>query len=1150
MKSTIVTAFALVSGTCLSTAVWAQETYDFLDSKGQPFITAKYYGVNDGAFGADGNSSTWNLSSFDVGQLNLAIKHWGEIIQVIPGSSPAIFNIGTMDDYNAYATSPIASEREGAPTKVQAALIGQRPGDLLNEAQGFIQIGTLPWAKVDYTPSQLPMTSEISLTGTMIHEIGHALGISSNFQGDEQDDGSALIYIDENPNSWISHLYDDNGQQSRPDQIVWCSFCDNIALNDDDEPLGPEDIFDVRNNSAYFGGAHVDDVLAGAMAGVPLSMVSSRDPNVPDIPFLAHIELKNSLMSHQPYRNYTNFMEAELAILQDLGYKIDRRNFFGYSVYGDNQILINDNPFFGRNAAGTAYLQETYNTSTLGLGLHVYGSNNTIIQRADLLSAGAGGAGIRVDGGSNDLTILPGTRVYADGVNGRGVMFSYGKDHTLTHRGDIQALGRDGVAVSFDFGHNAMGDDGPIGEYRGSYILRGDQSLSRYTPEALQATWNEINGSLISTFDLTGRVAGTKAAIYMSDNAYVSEINVMQGATIAGDIISNYAEVDEDDDLRLTNLTFGLEADSDGHSTDRVDSDFALTYDGNATGKNLSLQIDGGTTTLTGDHLLYNARVAETAILAGTGSYQIDATQRFSNAGVLNPSVSGQAITITGNYGQSTNGTLQLAFNDQKTISNLIVDGNAELGGAIAFAPERGYYASGFSVTSDQWLQANTFNGAFNKVKTSLTSPTLSATATNDGGNSYTVSLTRIVNAYSQYGDTANSQDVGYALDVMSHNVVPVMQPLLAALDFSAADGSIIRSVLPQLSGEAYASAASVIANTSVATRLSVNSRLSQAFGGMPVTPVSVLAFAPKQKTTQAEAAIEKVVSARTNLEDLNQYIAWGAVSGSWSSQSGDANAARTKSTLGGFITGIDASVYDNWRLGIMAGYSRSTVNTARLNSSGSSDNYTIGAYTGTEWATVEGAVGLRAGLSYSWHKIEMSRSVIFNGFSDNLSADYNAGTLQVFGELGYKHSLNQRSIIEPYANLAYVHLETDGFREAGHNGAALVVQPGTMETTLSTLGIRTSTIIDLGNVLTTARADLGWRHGFGDVIPASTVSFAAGSNGFTATGNSIGKDTALIEVGLDFAVAENAKLGLAYQGQFGSGLTQNGANASLSKKF
>ncbi|WP_235818489.1 autotransporter family protein [Brucella grignonensis] len=1133
----------------MSTTVWAQEIYKFFDSNGRPFVTAKYYGVNDGPFGFDNNSSTWDLSSFDVDQLNLAVKHWVEIIQVTPGAAPAIFNIGTMDDYNAYAFSPIAFEREGAPTKVQAALTGQNPGDLINGAQGFIQIGTLPWTKVDYTPSQLPMTSEISLTATMIHEIGHALGVSSNFQGEEQDDGSALIYINETPNSWISHLYDDNGQKSRPDQIVWCSFCDNIALNDDDEPLRPEDIFDVRNNSAYFGGAHVADVLAGAMAGVPLSMVSSRDPNVPDVPFLAHIELKNSLMSHQPYRNYTNFMEAELAILQDLGYKIDRRNFFGYSIYGDDQTLINDNPFFGRNAEGTAYLQNTYNTATLGLGLHVYGGNNTITQRADLLSAGAGGAGIRVDGSSNDLSILPETHIYADGVNGRGVMFAYGKDHTFTHRGDIQALGQDGIAVSFDFGHNAMGDDGPIGEYRGSYILRGDQSLSRYSPEALQTAWNEINGSLVSTFDLTGRAAGKKAAIYMSDNAYVGQINVMQGARIAGDIISNYEEVDEEGDLRLTTLTFGQAANNEGHSIFVADSDFSLTYDGNITGQNLSLQINGGNTKLTGDHLLYNATVAQSATLSGSGLYQINSTQKFLNDGVLNPSVAGQAIEIEGDYLQSATGTLQFSFNDQKAISRLIVNGNAQLDGTITFAPERGWYADGFSVTSGNWLNAETMGGDFNDVSTSLASPTLTATATHDGSNIYTVSLSRANKAYSQYGNTANSLSVGYVFDALGNNVPSGLRPLMAALDFSAPDGSTIGSALPDLSGEAYASASGVLANASGISRSAINSRLQQAFGGNPAAPVSVIAYAPTPQLPSASKAIN-VAAPNITSDGISRYAAWGTAYGSWSSQSSDRNAARTKSTIGGFTTGIDASVYENWRLGVMAGYNRTTFKTVSRNASGSSDNYTLGTYGGTEWAAAIGSVGLRTGLAYSWHKIEMDRSVAFNGFSDILSADYNAGTFQVFGELDYKLNVSPRSTIEPYANLAYVHFRTDGFTEEGRNGAALSVQSDTMDTTLSTIGFRASTNLEIGNILTTARSDLGWRHAFGDVIPTSAASFAAGSDTFTTAGNSIGKDTALIEAGLDFAVTENAKFGVTYHGQFGSRITQSGVNANFSMKF
>jgi outer membrane autotransporter protein len=855
-------------------------------------------------------------------------------------------------------------------------------------------------------------------------------------------------------------------------------------------------------------------------------------------------------MIHQPYRNYTNFMEAELAILQDLGYTIDRRNFFGYSVYGDNQTLINDNPFFGRNAQGSAYVQNTYNTATLGLGLHVYGSNNTIYQRADLLSAGAGGAGIRVDGQSNDLSILRGTRVYADGLNGRGVMFAYGKNHTLTHSGDIQALGQNGIAVSFDFGHNAMGDEGDLGEYRGSYILRGDESLSRYTPEAREAAWNEIDGSLVSSFDLTGRVAGSQAAIFMSENALVDRINVMQGAQITGDIISNYLEVDEDGDLRLTNLTFGYAADENGNATSFADSDFALTYDGNITGKNLSLQINGGNTTLTGDHLLYNATIAQAGTLSGSGSYQIYSEEVFRNEGVLNPSVAGQAIVINGDYLQSQTGTLALSFNDQQDVSSLIVNGSAGLDGTISFAPERGWYQNGFSITSGDWLDAQAFEGDFNTVSTSLASPTLNASATYDGDNIYTVSLSRSDNAYSRYADNSNGRSVGFAIDNMGNNAARELQSMIAALDFSAADGSTIRAALPVLSSEAYASASGVLVNASGATRSSINNRLQQAFGGTPTATISVMGYAPTARPKPVTDAITAMASPALTQDDFNRYAAWGAAYGSWSNQSADGNAGRTKSTLGGFSTGIDAAVYDNWRLGVMAGYSRSTFKTASRNSSGSSDNYTLGVYGGTEWAATKGSIGLRTGLAYSWHSLEMGRSVALNGFSDSLSADYNAGTFQIFGELGYKLNVSSRAIIEPYANLAYLHLKTDGFTEKGSNGAALSVHSDSMDTTLSTLGFRASTGFELGNIVTTARSDIGWRHAYGDVIPSSTASFAAGSDLFTTFGNSIGRDTALVEAGLDFAVSQNATLGIAYQGQFGSKLTQNGLNANVSVKF
>src|SRR5690606_11768627 len=107
--------------------------------------------------------------------------------------------------------------------------------------------------------------------------------------------------------------------------------------------------------------------------------------------------------------------------------------------YGSGLDIVNNEGFFARNAEGKQYLHGQYNRSSLGLGLHVYGSHNRVRQVGDLLAAGVGGAGIRVDGEGNTVIIERGTRVHANGMDGQGVMFTYGKNHVLVHRGDVEA---------------------------------------------------------------------------------------------------------------------------------------------------------------------------------------------------------------------------------------------------------------------------------------------------------------------------------------------------------------------------------------------------------------------------------------------------------------------------------------------------------------------------------------------------------------------------------------------------------------------------------------------------------------------------------------------------------------------------------------
>jgi outer membrane autotransporter protein len=322
-----------------------------------------------------------------------------------------------------------------------------------------------------------------------------------------------------------------------------------------------------------------------------------------------------------------------------------------------------------------------------------------------------------------------------------------------------------------------------------------------------------------------------------------------------------------------------------------------------------------------------------------------------------------------------------------------------------------------------------------------------------------------------------------------------------------------------------------------------ITSRLQQASGMSPKAPVATMNYMSGPKKSEAFGAVTP------EADSGNLYMGWGYAYGAWSEQDSTSNTGRIKSSVGGFVTGIDRLVYENWRLGLLAGYSHTSFDVDSRASSGSSDNYTIGAYTGTEWQLASGnALAFSSGVAYTWHQMDMNRSVAFPAFSDSLNADYDAGTFQIFGELGYKIRL-PKAVFEPYANLSYVRLKTDGFDEDGQTAAALSMESDTTDTTFSTLGFRASTTFDLGSIPTTARADLGWRHAAGNVNPVSTASFL-GSNAFTVAGAPIAKDTAFIEAGLDFTLSKDATLGVSYSGQFGSAAQRNGFNASLKVSF
>ncbi|GLK84668.1 outer membrane autotransporter barrel domain-containing protein [Ancylobacter defluvii] len=353
--------------------------------------------------------------------------------------------------------------------------------------------------------------------------------------------------------------------------------------------------------------------------------------------------------------------------------------------------------------------------------------------------------------------------------------------------------------------------------------------------------------------------------------------------------------------------------------------------------------------------------------------------------------------------------------------------------------------------------------------------------------------------------------------------------PLYDAVALLPNDLSAIRSGFDQLSGEIHASAQSVLMQNSHFLRDAVAGRLRAAFGGVAAPTSPVMAY---------DGGAVKALPA-----DTERGAFWAYGFGSWGSFAGTDNAASVNNDVGGVFMGADAQVLESWRLGVMAGYSSASFDIDDRSSSGDGADWHVGLYGGTQ----QGPVGVRLGLAYTWSEIETARAVAIPGFSDQLNGDYDAGAFQAFGDVGYRLDVGTASF-EPFAGLAYVSIDTDGFTEQG-GAAALSAAGQDMETTFTTLGLRASTTMAFGTGEVVLSGALGWRHAFGDVVPASTLAFA-GSDNFTVAGVPIAEDAAVVEAGLDVNLSEAATLGLAYQGQFGDGVTQNGFNATLSVRF
>lgn len=844
------------------------------------------------------------------------------------------------------------------------------------------------------------------------------------------------------------------------------------------------------------------------------------------------------------------------------------------TVTGSGSVWSNTSDLYvGYSGSGTLTIDNgaTVNGNNIEIGSQanstgtviVTGSGSTLNNNDFLLIVGDEGSGTLLveDGGSVTTTNL--AVGYEDG--GSGVLTLAGSASSLTVS-DIMVVGTGSTSTG-----TLTIEDGATANSGLTYISYYEGASGSITVTGSGSTLNNASGVYLAvsgngTLTIANGGLVTVGA-QQTDGSYDGTVTVASDSTSTGTLIIGAAAGNTAvaaGTLKAANVAFGLgngtlvfnHTDTNYDFTAAISSDISsnsstiqqiagfTTLSGDSSGFYGTTNVTGGTLNVTGT-LGGTLYVSDEGTLSGTGTV---GTTTILSGGTISPGGSGAlgALSVNGNLTFESGSTYAVDLSGTASTRSaldsdlLTVTGNVTINGgtvSVQALDASTSYVSGHTYTIIN--STGTLSGAF--TNTISNSAFLTTAVSYDANNAY---LTIAVADNSSSGSSAvfapvaqttNQLAVARSLDSLSQSGTSL--ELYNSMLVLSADQA--RKTYEQLSGDVYATAQSAFIQTSQAVNNTINTRMRSVTASVAAPSVAPLGYAEDETTKKPKddrfAAYEK----KEQTFDTQRFSAWATGFGSWGKVNGTGGGLDTNIGNGGVLFGADGLVTDSWRLGAMGGYSHSSFDTA--SSDGSSDNYHVGVYGTGQW----GAISFRSGVNYTWSNVDATRQITALG--QTLKGSYNADGVNAFGEVGYTVKTAVADF-EPFAGVSYSSMKTDGFNESG-GSAALTVDGQTMNTTFTTVGLRTSKNFDLLGTAAVARGTAGWVHAFGDVDPTSTARFASGDS-FSVTGTPIDRDAALLEAGLDFNITPVSTLSITYTGQIGKNAYENGASAKLRVQF
>ena len=233
-----------------------------------------------------------------------------------------------------------------------------------------------------------------------------------------------------------------------------------------------------------------------------------------------------------------------------------------------------------------------------------------------------------------------------------------------------------------------------------------------------------------------------------------------------------------------------------------------------------------------------------------------------------------------------------------------------------------------------------------------------------------------------------------------------------------------------------------------------------------------------------------------------------------------------TSATLGydttttGFVSGYEMALDQNHLLGVLASYFYSDIDLEGSAGNTKARNYNLGVY----GQKLIDKTKLTAVVSGGYGDYDSERRINVGGVISTPEASYNAWSASA--TLGASHLFTHDTIkIEPFAQMSYTHVWTDGYQETGGGAFNMAVSDDKFSTVSAKAGVNLQNTYDVGERSLTidVKPYIGQQW---EIEGASANTRLVGTNNSTTIN---GRDMTVFEVGANvqftYDVSDNTKL-------------------------